>query len=317
MLNPKKALESSKLRLATLFIFGVGVSGLAARADAAAALAVVRTRDVNLFYRIYDAAKGAPTGEELQRDYIDAGSDGVRQFVPYRIKSGDALAETIAQNRDIYDHARACMSVLPAVKTRLARAFKRLADIDPDPTFPPVTILIGRNNSGGTTGKSGVLIGLEVACRSSWLQPDLTDRLYHLIAHEYGHVEQSPNGGGDATPGTVLKNSLVEGGAELVGELISGQVSNVHLQAWTKGRVREIDEKFLAEQDSKDLSAWLYNGLGTPENPGDLGYWVGYRIAKAYYLKAPHKRLALKTLLELKDPKAILAKSGWKPGDRD
>jgi len=57
MLNPKKALESSKLRLATLFIFGVGVSGLAARADAAAALAVVRTRDVNLFYRIYDAAK--------------------------------------------------------------------------------------------------------------------------------------------------------------------------------------------------------------------------------------------------------------------
>jgi hypothetical protein len=55
----------------------------------------------------------------------------------------------------------------------------------------------------------------------------------------------------------------------------------------------------------------------TPEKPGDLGYWVGYRIAKAYYLKATDKRLALKTLLELKDPKAILADSGWTPGDRD
>jgi len=296
----------------------VGVAfGVVGQAQAAAPLAEVRTSDVDLFYRIYDAAKGAPTGEALQRDYIDAGSDGVRQFVRYRIKSGNDLAEKIAENRQVYDHARDCMSVLPAVKVKLAGAFQKLAEIDPEATFPPVTILIGRDNSGGATGKSGVLIGLEVACRSSWLQPDLTERIYHLIAHEYGHIEQFPGGDEDATPDTVLKQSLVEGGAELVAELISGQVSNVHLQDWTKGRVREIDEKFLAEQDSKDLSDWLYKGPGTPEKPGDLGYWVGYRIAKAYYLKAPDKRLALQTLLELKDPKAILAGSGWTPGDAD
>ena len=292
--------------------FAVGLTlGSVGQACAAPAPAEVRTSDVELFYRLYDGARGAPTAEALQHGYIEAGSDGVRQFVPHRIKSGEDLAQTIAKNPQVYDQARDCLRVLPAVKAKLAGAFRRLSKIDPDATFPPVTILIGRNNSGGTSGASGVLIGLEVVCRSSWLQPDLTERLYHLITHEYGHVEQFPHGGEDEGPGDVLKQSLVEGGAELVGELISGQVSNVHLQQWTKGHEREIKAQFLAEQDSKDLSHWLYNGAGTPAKPGDLGYWVGYRIAKAYYMKARDKRAALKTLLDLKDPKAILAESGW------
>ena len=293
------------------------LSSAGSEAQIAPSLADVRTSDVQLFYRIYDAAHGSPSGSVLQRNYIDAGSDGVRQFVPDRIKSGDHLAETVAKNPSVYDKARGCMRVLPAVRSRLAGAVRRLAEIDPKATFPPVTVLIGANNSGGTTGKSGVLIGLEVACRSSWLQPDLTERLYHLIAHEYGHVEQLPEGGEDNSSDTVLKQSLVEGGAELVAELISGQVSNVHLQHWTRGRELQIDERFMAEKDSKDLSGWLYNGVGTPESPGDLGYWVGYRIAKAYYLRAPDKRVAIQTLLQLNDPKAILAESGWTPGDRD
>jgi len=315
VLTLRDAPISPWVKCVALLLAGIAAFSVLDHAHAAPPAVEVRTNDVDLFYRVYDAAHGAPTGEALQHDYIDAGSDGVRQFVPYRIKSGADLAVSIAKNRDLYDRARDCMGVLPVVKARLAGAFQRLADLDPQATFPPVTILIGRNNSGGTTGKSGVLIGLEVVCRSSWLQPDLAERLYHLITHEYGHVEQFPNGGDDATPETVLKQSLVEGGAEFIGELISGQVSNVHLQTWTKGRERQIDEQFLAEQDSKDLSHWLYNGAGTPEKPGDLGYWVGYRIAKAYYLKAADKRLAIKTLLELKNPKAILADSGWTLGD--
>jgi hypothetical protein len=197
------------------------------------------------------------------------------------------------------------------VKTRLVGALSRLAQLDPDAVFPPVTVLIGRDNSGGTTGKSGVLIGLEVACRSDWLQPDLTDRLVHLIAHEYGHVEQPDQN--DDHP-TLLKQTLIEGGAELVADLISGEVSNIHLQRWTRGREREIEQTFLIQMNGTDLSAWLYNDVGTPEKPGDLGYWVGYRIAKSYYLRASDKQAALRTLLAVKDPKAILQQSGWKPG---
>lgn len=269
--------------------------------------------NVALFYRIYDAAGGRPTGEELQKGYIDAGSEGVRQFIPHRIISGAALAAAIIKHHADYEGARKCLAALPAVKVLLEGALRRLSQLDPDAQFPPVTVLVGRDNSGGTTGKSGVLIGLEVACRTTWDQPDPRDLLYHLIAHEYGHVEQASYGGQP----TLLRQALVEGGAELVAELISGEVSNIHLQRWTKGRERQIDHAFLSQMDSKDLSAWLYNGVGTPQKPGDLGYWVGYRIAKAYYQHATDKRAALAAVLALHDPRAILARSGWKPGDPD
>lgn len=274
----------------------------------------VRTSDVTTFYQLYDAANGKPSARSLQQDYINKGTDGVHQFVPYRIISGEALAKEVANDERTYMQARSCMEVLPAVKLKLQGAFRRLAELDPQATFPPVTILVGRNNSGGTTGKSGVLIGLEVACRSSWLQPNLTDRLYHLIAHEYGHVEQSTALEEDSDDTTVLKQSLIEGVAELVAELTSGQVSNIHLQKWVAGHSREIGQRFLSDANNRVISNWLYNGVGTPDRPGDLGYWVGYKIAKAYYDKAVDKRAAIRTLLDLKDPKAILDESGWQPG---
>lgn len=292
-------------------------AGTAIGAPAGAPPVEIRTSDVDLFYRVYDAARGAPTAAALQAGYLDAASDGVRQFIPDRIRSADALAQTIAAHREVYENARTCVAALPAVRPRLEQMFARLAKIDPQARFPPVIVLIGRNNSGGTTGQSGVLIGLEVACRANWLQPDPADRLVHLIAHEFGHVQQFPQGGEDRIHRSVLVQSLVEGEAELIAELTSGEASESYLQRWTRGHEREIGNAFLADQDSTDLKPWLYNGVGTPQKPGDLGYWVGYCISKDYYRHAHDKRAAMKTLLELRDPKRILADSGWKPGDRD
>jgi hypothetical protein len=300
-------------------VIAAGVLAAAVTAWAAAPReAEVRTSDVDLFYRLYDAADGKPTAEALQHDYIDAGTDGVRQFVPKRIVSGEELAKYVAANPDVYANARRCLPALPAVRARLHTAFGKLARLYPEARFAPVTILIGRNNSGGTTGKSGVLIGLEASCRKTLNGDELVDYMTHLIMHEYGHVQQFPDGGEDAHPGDVLTQSLIEGEAELVAELTTGQISNAHLLAWTKGHERAIDEAFVADIDKTDATAlkrWLYNGRGTAEKPGDLGYWVGWRIAKAYYLKARDKHAALKALFALKDPKAILAASGWKPGD--
>lgn len=277
-----------------------------------AAEAEIIIEDVARFYAVFDAANGKPAAEALQRDYLDKGTDGVRQFIPNRIISAEALAKEIAEVPEVYAKARACAKQMPAVRRRLKAVFVKLAEIHPEATFPPVTILVGRNNSGGTTGASGVLIGLEVVCRSDHLQANLTDRFVHLIAHEYGHIEQ----GGDDETGGLLVQVLREGGAELIAELASGQVSNVHLQAWTKGHEKEIEEKFLADIEAGDRSKWLYNGVGTPERPGDLGYWVGWRIAKSYYQRAKDKRAAVRAILKVSnaDAKAFLAESGWSPG---
>jgi uncharacterized protein YjaZ len=92
---------------------------------------------------------------------------------------------------------------------------------------------------------------------------------------------------------------------------MSGHTANEQLQAWTKGREKEIEARFRADMDKSDLSGWLYNGMGSAEKPGDLGYWVGYRIAKAFYNRRPDKRIAVARLLEEPDPKVLLRESGW------
>ena len=40
----------------------------------------IHTEDVSLFYKVYDEAGGHPATAQLQRDYLDAGTDGLRIF---------------------------------------------------------------------------------------------------------------------------------------------------------------------------------------------------------------------------------------------
>lgn len=274
----------------------------------------IRIGDVALFYKVYDAAHGAPSEAALQNDYLNAGSDGLQQFVKLRIQSAAKLAAAISKQPDVYERARGCAAKLPDVRERVAAALTKLKTLYPEAKLPPVTMLIGRGNTGGTTGPAGVLIGVEMVCQANWMQPDVGDRLVHLIAHEYAHVQQpiteeidDPNDGKH----TLLEAALVEGTAEFVGELISGSVSNAHLRKFTAGRELQIERQFLRDMSGTDLSRWLYNGVGTDSWPGDLGYWVGYRIARDFYAHAPDKQVALRELLIMKDPHDIFDLSGF------
>jgi hypothetical protein len=288
--------------------------GGSARSDAAPARRVqplIHIEDVALFYRVYDAAGGRPDAAQLQHDYLDRGSVGLHTFARLRNITGTAMAATLAKRPELYAGARRCMAALPAVRRRLQGALARLSRLYPAARFPPVTIAVSRGKPVGVADGSGVMIGLEALCATDWLSANVEDRFVHVIAHEYGHVEQLRAVADDENP-SVLQASLVEGGAELVAELTSGEVGYAHLAALTRGRERDIEEQFVADEDKTDLSQWLYNS--TYEKPGDLGYWVGYRIVKSYYQHAADKRRAFSEIMEMTDPKLLLATSGWFPG---
>jgi len=275
---------------------------------------VINIEDVERFYRVYDAAGGHPTAEQLQHDYLDLGSDGLHQFAKLRNITGARIAETLTMRPEIYSDAKRCMAVLPSARERLQVAFRKLSQLYPEAKFPPVTIAVGRGKPVGVADASGVMIGLEALCGVSYFNSNVEDRFVHVTAHEYTHVQQAllaPALYNDQKP-TVLEESLIEGAAEFTAELISGDVSNSALKAMTNGREKEIETAFAADQDKTDLSQWLYNG--TLEKSGDLGYWVGYRIVKSYYQHAMDKRQAFCEILEMTDPKAFLAKSRWYPG---
>ena len=272
--------------------------------------------DVARFYQVYNGANGHPTAEQLQHDYIDPGSDGLHRLAQLRNVTGVSMAEAIAKHPQIYADARRSMAFLAPVRRRVAAALHKLGQLYPEAEFPPVTIAVGRGKPVGVTDAKGVMIGLEALGAVTWLEPNIEDRFVHVIAHEYAHVQQAlraPAVYNDPRP-TVLEESLIEGAAEFTAELTSGSVSDTDLKQITKGREKEIETAFVADKDKTDLSKWLYNGTLT--KPGDLGYWVGYRIIKSYYQHSSDKRQALRQILEMTDPKALLARSGWYPGMR-
>lgn len=274
--------------------------------------ATIKVEDVYRFYELYDAANGQPTAEQLQ-NYIDTGSPGLRIFAQERKTTGLRIAEAIARTPQIYTDARRCVEVLPRVRERLKTSLETLGELYPEARFPPVTIAIGRGKPVGIGSPgTGVQIGLESLCATDFLNPDVEERFVHVIAHEFIHVQQAPElADGDNL--NVLQASLMEGAAEFATEVISGKVAYSHLAAAVAGREAQIEAAFVQDKHKTDLSNWLYNSSAT-DKPGDLGYWVGYRIAKAYYQHASDKRRAFREIVEIRDADAFLAASGWHPG---
>jgi Predicted Zn-dependent protease (DUF2268) len=276
---------------------------------------LIHTEDVARFYKLYDATGGHPTADQLQHDYLDPGSEGLHHLARIRNVTGASIADAMAKHPGIYADARQCMVVLPRVRQRVEVALRKLRRLYPQARFPPVTIAVGRGKPIGVgSANTGLQIGLEALCAIKWMNPNVEDRFVHVTAHEYIHIQQFPALDDDEHP-NLLERSLIEGAAEFGAQLISGQpgeVASARMRASTQGREKEIESAFIADEDNTDLSKWLDNS--TFDKQGDLGYWVGYRIVKSYYQHAADKRRALREIIEMTDPKALLARSGWYPG---
>lgn len=303
-----------RIAIAWLLAAGLTVPCVSWSAPPTPSAIEIQTEDVTRFYRIYEAAGGRPTAEQIQRDYLGQGTPGLRHLTQVRNVTAENIARAAAAQPALYADARSCLAALPRIRQRLRRTFDNLLRDYPQAAKPPVTILVSRGRPLAIAGPgTGVQVALEAMCSdvaAQILGPDIDDRFVNVIAHEYIHVQQPPE---RANP-TVLQRALEEGVAEFLGELISGGVSNVAVHASARGRELEIETKFAADLDKTELSDWFDNT--TAEQVGQLGYWTGYRIAKSYYEAAPDKRAAVREMIELADAKAFLVKSGWRPGGK-
>lgn len=293
----------------------IGTPSAAANASPPTAGPVIRTDDVARFYKVYQAAHGHPTADALQRDYIDKGSPGLHHLAQIRNVSGATIAKAIAAHPEIFSDARRCMAVLPRVHRRIAAALHTLGRLYPKAQFPPVTIAISRTKPVAVGDSSGVIVDLEALCAVKYLDPNIEERFVHTVAHEYTHAQQalqSPALFNIPEP-TVLDASLIEGAADFVATIIAGETHFHSPYAPPDAATyKKVESRFAADEDMTDLSQWIDNGTLT--EPNDLGYWVGYRIVKSYYEHSADKRRALREIIEMKDPKAFLARSGWYPG---
>ena len=180
--------------------------------------------------------------------------------------------------------------------------------------------MIGRLNSGGTAGPSGMLIGVEVWSWSEGIPLDgvspgfqkivtgyALDSLPYVVVHEQMHAMQNYTG-----EDTLLKAALKEGSADFITMLALPDSAPPAHYAWGLKNEAAIWRRFEKQMTGREIGEWIGNNSdATAEWPADLGYFVGARISQAYYAQAEDKTQAIRDLLNVTDPRKILDRSGY------
>jgi hypothetical protein len=285
------------------------------------------TDDVDRYWRAYDAGGKSGNSTAFQRRYLDSATAGLREFIGLRQLTAASLAQVAGAYPAYFDALHAWWSTAnrSAVLSTIRANYARVKQLYPNAFFPPVTLLVGRYSTAGTAGTSGLLVGFEffgtdanapLGALNSFArdnQKSWATDLAPLVAHEHTHYLSLRAGATSARNGAPLyARVLHEGVAEFIAELVAGQPTYLtFFRRWQANEANYFAE-FLQEKDGTDVSRWLYNqGSTTGGRPGDLGYFIGYRVAQAYYLRATDKAQAVRELIELRDPAALLAQSGY------
>jgi hypothetical protein len=71
------------------------------------------------------------------------------------------------------------------------------------------------------------------------------------------------------------------------------KLTSDHLKVYGRAHDAEIWRDFETDMYKPDYSNWLYNARTAKDRPADLGYYIGYLITRAYYIKAKDQRQAL------------------------
>ncbi len=253
------------------------------------------TSDIPLFWECFDQAE---SDKKAFGVYLEKGSQGVTDFTPYRIESAKNLYKTVQKRKADYEKIREGSYEIASQEEQIRACYKNLKEIYPSAVFPPTYFVIGAFNSGGTSSKNGLIIGVE-------MQNEIANIPY-IVAHELIHFNQK-----FPEKNTLLSQSINEGAADFIGELISGKQINQSALDYFNANKEELCKEFVTIMNGKEYNGWLYGGKRKEGRPSDLGYSMGYKISKAYYDKAQDKKQAISDILNIESAKDFLQKSGY------
>lgn len=255
------------------------------------------TADMTLFWEIFDQNYPKLPGDILQQEYIDKGSIGLKGFIRNRIESGKNLSKIVRGEIKYYEYVRPFTLSIDKTKERFYECFENLKNIYPQAVFPDVYFVIGANNTGGTIFDKGLIIGAEKFGKSNNEYKAVNDIEYvdEVVAHELIHFQQNY-----AKDNSLLAQSIKEGAADFICELIAGSHINKDIFFYGDNHKKELWDEFKLKMYQNDWTGWLYYNKDK-SRPKDLGYWAGYQICKAYYDKSSNKQKAIFDILNIDD----------------
>jgi hypothetical protein len=288
--------------------------------------------DARRFAKLFNDNKEKLSAVQLQAGYLDGSGRGVEVFTPYLIQNAENLAKAVAAEPERYRHAiETCLPIIDSLNDDLRSIYLAYQGLMPDKPLPTVHIVFGAGNSGGTAKPDAQVIGLEVMCGPGTSAETFRNVMRGMFAHETAHSWQKTQLEPEMNADPLLLATLREGIADYLALMVTGKVPGEDRNVWAQPREAELWRQFNADRSIvkanrkgdweytetglKTIQRWAWNYQIAPEGwPHEVGYWVGMKICAAYVDKATDKRQAIRELIELKDPVAILKASGYKGG---
>lgn len=301
------------LRSATFITLSLTLSACATTGNSSHLLSI-ETNDVNNFWAAFDNASKSESPSEraeiFEREYIQKGTPGLRQFVAVKGCTPQKYAELTSRFPKYWAAVRARTLTSQLRAKTLGPEISKVTRLYPEAVPASLYFVVGCMNSGGTTSEHNIFIGTEFSLGDSqvdtselpaglgnWLRKYYSTRpaetLDLLNTHEYVHTQQTGPGK------TLVAQAIYEGAADFIAELATGKLPDQDYVRYGPQHENTIKSIFLRDSNKETFDGWLY-GPGNKElEVGDLGYFVGYRIVHAYYYRSKDKQAAIKDILNL------------------
>ncbi|MEO7042201.1 MAG: DUF2268 domain-containing putative Zn-dependent protease [Gemmatimonadaceae bacterium] len=276
----------------------------------------VSTLDLHHFVQAYKTLNPADSTCRGLSTYFASATIGLKRYEKKFDMGPSDLCHAIRRAPRGYSSLESKMPAFDAAQASIDSAFAALRSVYPPAVFPSVYIVVGDGISGGTslrTEPPTVLVGAELTDSPSGLQL--------MVSHELAHAQQQYpwwkllGAGPSFIRGTLLAQCIKEGSADFIAQLITGKQPGSQRNLYALAHEHELWKQFRQDMHGTDYSRWLYNGGSVAYGvPTDLGYWIGYRITKSYYDKAPDKAKAVNAIFHIRDFDSFLVESGYNPG---
>lgn len=287
----------------------------------------IHTNDLDNYWTAYDSITQTHDFSKrialINHWYIDKGSKGLHAFMQARKYKDTLFVKLIEAYPKFWESIRPHTLAMKEKAPEIQQAALRFKELYPQLKPAEIYFTIGSFRSGGTIKDNMLLIGGEIiggrpdtdisempSQRLAHVFQQQTDgHVVSLCVHEYVHTQQK----GYMT--NLLSASIGEGMCDFITELVLGRPLETSYLTYGRAHAGEVKARFRKEMFSDDWDRWLYN-TGAFFEAGDMGYYVGYEICKAYYNKSRDKKKAIKDIIRLKldSPKAVerfLAESGY------
>ena len=271
----------------------------------------IYTSDIDNFWIAYDSINKVNDYQQklkiINKLYIDKGTKGLHKLMEMRYYTDSIYVDAITDYPKFFNSIRENTLSIKKKEKELNKGIKSFKKLYPELKDAEMYFTIGGLRTGGTVSGNMVLVGAEVAMGNpatdvSEFENDFyentfknqsNDRLIFLNLHEYVHTQQK-----GYTNVLVLTQAIREGACDFMTELILKSPLNTSYSKYGRSNLDELKVQFKKEMFSSDLSNWFYNGLKMGDK-ADLGYYIGYEIAKSYYQNAKNKKQAIKDIIEL------------------